>query len=74
MCGITDDRIQICLLSEPNLMFENTLKLAQAMESVNRNALDLQARGATACHTVKESSSELAEFQRRESRGAAPPG
>ncbi|XP_055725310.1 uncharacterized protein LOC129815465 [Salvelinus fontinalis] len=71
VCGINDDRIQIRLLSEPNLTFENALKLAQAMESANRNALDLQARGATACHTVKESSAERVEFQRTESRGAA---
>lgn len=37
----------------------------------NRNALDLQARGATACHRVKDSSSEHSRFQRRESRRAA---
>lgn len=71
VCGINDDRIQIRLLSEPNLTFENAFKLAQAMESANRNALDLQTRGATACYTVKESSSERVEFQRTESRGAA---
>lgn len=71
MCGHNDDRIQIRLLSEPSLTFENALKLAQAMESANRNALDLQASGATACHTVKTSSSRRSEFQRGESRGAA---
>ena len=71
VCGINDDRIQIRLLTEPNLTFENALKLAQAMESTNRNALDLQARGATACHTVNESSSERAVLQRTESRGGS---
>lgn len=56
---------------QSNLTFENALKLAQDMESTNINALDLLGRGATACHTVKESSSERAEFQRRECLGVA---
>ena len=57
--------VGIMIICEPNLTFENA-----PIESANRNALDLQASVATACRTVKTSSSGCTEFQRGDGRGA----
>lgn len=44
VCGINDDRIQRRLLSEADLTFEKALKIAQAMETANKDVKDLQAQ------------------------------
>ncbi|XP_043944941.1 uncharacterized protein K02A2.6-like [Protopterus annectens] len=44
VCGIADDRIQRRLLAEPELSFEKALKLAQAIETANKDIRDLQPR------------------------------
>ncbi len=43
VCGINDDRIQRRLLAETDLTFEKALKIAQAMETANKDVRDLQA-------------------------------
>uniref|UniRef100_A0AAV2K4M6 Uncharacterized protein n=1 Tax=Knipowitschia caucasica TaxID=637954 RepID=A0AAV2K4M6_KNICA len=42
VCGIAEDRIQRRLLAEPNMTFEKALKIAQAIETANRDVRDLQ--------------------------------
>uniref|UniRef100_A0AAV2IUS0 ribonuclease H n=1 Tax=Knipowitschia caucasica TaxID=637954 RepID=A0AAV2IUS0_KNICA len=42
VCGIAEDRIQRRLLAEPDLTFEKALKIAQAIETANRDVRDLQ--------------------------------
>ena len=42
ICGIQDPRIQRRLLAEAKLEFKQAFKLAQAMESANRNAKTLK--------------------------------
>ncbi|XP_056089857.1 uncharacterized protein LOC130069774 [Rhinichthys klamathensis goyatoka] len=44
VCGINDDRIQRRLLAEADLTFEKALKVAQAMETANKDVRDLQAK------------------------------
>ncbi len=44
VCGINDDRIQRRLLAETDLTFEKALKIAQAMETANKDVRDLQAQ------------------------------
>lgn len=44
VCGIADDHIQRRLLAEPELTFEKALKLAQAIESANKDIRDLQPK------------------------------
>lgn len=44
VCGINDDRIQRRLLSEAELTFERALKIAQAMETANKDVKDLQTQ------------------------------
>lgn len=42
VCGIGDDRIQRRLLAESDLTFEKALKIAQAIETANKDVRDLQ--------------------------------
>uniref|UniRef100_A0AAV2M4I5 Retrotransposon gag domain-containing protein n=1 Tax=Knipowitschia caucasica TaxID=637954 RepID=A0AAV2M4I5_KNICA len=42
VCGNAEDRIQRRLLAEPELTFEEALKIAQAIETANRDVRDLQ--------------------------------
>ncbi len=44
VCGINDDRIQRRLLAETDLTFEKALKIAQAMETANKDVRDLHAQ------------------------------
>ena len=44
VCGIADDRMQRRLLSETDLTFDKALKIAQAIETANKDAKDLQSR------------------------------
>ncbi|KAK2858314.1 hypothetical protein Q7C36_006233 [Tachysurus vachellii] len=44
VCGINDDRIQRRLLAESELTFEKALKIAQALETANKDVKDLQAQ------------------------------
>lgn len=44
VCGIADDRIQRRLLVEPDLTFDKALKLAQAIETANKDIRDLQQK------------------------------
>ena len=52
VCGIEDGRIQRRLLSEPDLAFKKAFEIAQAMESAERNAQDLQTRKGEGIHIV----------------------
>ncbi|KAI7796507.1 hypothetical protein IRJ41_023564, partial [Triplophysa rosa] len=45
VCGINEDRIQRRLLVETDLTFEKALKIAQAMETANKDALHRMQRG-----------------------------
>ncbi|XP_061564077.1 uncharacterized protein K02A2.6-like [Cololabis saira] len=44
VCGVADDRIQRRLLSEMDLTFDKALKIAQAIETANRDAKVLQSQ------------------------------
>lgn len=44
VCGINEDRIQRRLLAETHLTFEKALKIAQAMETANKDVKDLQSQ------------------------------
>ncbi|VDI15715.1 Hypothetical predicted protein [Mytilus galloprovincialis] len=46
--GIKSDNKQRRLLAEPNLTFEKALKIATAMETAEKNAQDIQAKGTNA--------------------------
>ncbi|KAG7520092.1 hypothetical protein JOB18_022969 [Solea senegalensis] len=50
VCEIGDDHIRRRLLSEPDLTFEKTLKLAQATETASKDVRDLQSLEFTAPH------------------------
>ena len=53
VCGINDQRLQRRLLAEPMLTFEKAWELAQASETAERNAKQLEkAAPATAVHAV----------------------
>ena len=61
MWKINDDCIQKRLLSETSLTFESALSIAQAMECVNKNVQDLQAKvGAMSCNAVRGKREERA--------------
>ena len=47
VCGINDERIQRRLLSEAELTFDKALSIATAVETANKNALDLKVSTAT---------------------------
>jgi len=42
VCGISDGRLQQCLLAEPTLKFKKALETAQAVETAEQAAKDLQ--------------------------------
>ena len=46
VCGINDDRVQCCLLAEPNLTFKKAYELAQAMQMAEHDARELQGMPA----------------------------
>ena len=46
VCGINNDRIQRRMLAEKDLDFKKALQIATAMEAAEKNALDLQMKGA----------------------------
>ena len=48
VCGLTSERMQRRLLSEPNLTFENAFLVATAMETADKNASKLQTQFSTA--------------------------
>ena len=48
VCGLTSERMQRRLLSEPNLTFENAFSIAIAMETADKNASELQTQFSTA--------------------------
>ena len=52
VCGIDDGRIQRRLLSKPDLAFKKAFDIAQAMESAERNAQDLQTRKREGIHMM----------------------
>ena len=53
VCGINDQRLQRRLLAEPTLTFEKAWELAQASETAERNAKQLEkAAPATAVHAL----------------------
>ena len=54
VCGIDDGRIQRRLLSEPDLALKKAFDIAQAMESAERNAQDLQTRKGEAMRMIGE--------------------
>ncbi|KAI6648345.1 hypothetical protein LOD99_12154 [Oopsacas minuta] len=54
VCGIEDGRIQRWLLSEPEIVFKKAFDIAQAMESAERNAQDLQTKKGEGIHMVGE--------------------
>ena len=52
VCGINDGRIQRRLLAEAELTYKKAFELAQAMETAERNAQDLQGPKAERLHAV----------------------
>ena len=54
MCGMNDDRIQRRLLSEIDLTFEKSFKIAVA---ASKNAQDLQ-KAAVACNSMETEGNE----------------
>ncbi|XP_060771406.1 uncharacterized protein LOC132882151 [Neoarius graeffei] len=59
VCGIADDHIQRKLLAEPELTFEKALKVAQAIETANKDVRDLQSQPKTLDSTVSKSATPL---------------
>ena len=54
VCGINDGRIQRRLLSESDLTYKRAFDLAQAIESAERNAHDLQRQREEGIHAMRE--------------------
>lgn len=52
VCGVRDERLQQRLLAEPDLTFKKAMVLCQAIEAVELNAKDLQARQPPKTATV----------------------
>jgi len=44
VCGISDGRLQRRLLAEPNLKFKKALEMAQAVQTAEQGAKDLQQK------------------------------
>ena len=54
ICGINDDRMQRCLLAESGLTFKKVYELAQAMETVDHDAKELQGPPPTAVNKLNK--------------------
>ena len=69
VCGINDGHIQRRLLAEPELTYKKAFDIAQAVESAERNAKDLQAPREREIHLMKDESglSELIRDDRTDS-------
>ena len=63
VCGVNDDRIQRKLLSEPNLTFARAFKLAQALESVEKHAKDLQQKQPSASIMAIQTKKETGDME-----------
>ena len=62
ICGINNDRMQRHLLSESKLSFEKAYELAQAMETADHDARELQGPTATAVNKLNKSTSPAARY------------
>ena len=51
--GVNDPNIQRRLLAEPNLTLKKATEIAQALETADRGAADLQSAQAVPVHTVE---------------------
>ena len=63
VCGVNDDRIQRRLLSEPNLTFARAFELAQALESAEKHAKDLQQKQPSASIMAIQTKKETGDME-----------
>ena len=68
VCGINDSRIQRRLLSEPELTPKKAFELAQALETVDKDAREVM----TSCH-IDVQPTQVNVLQKKPNRSATPP-
>ena len=69
VCGVNDDRIQRRLLSELNLTFARAFELAQALESAEKHAKDLQQKQPSASIMAIRTKKETGDMESSDSDG-----
>ena len=62
ICGINNDRMQRCLLAESKLSFEKAYELAQAMETADHDARELQGPPTSAVNKLNKTSAAARNF------------